>query len=90
MLLLTILNFRISIGNGGAHTDCMGHNIIILPDVSKKNRDVLKTRRDSLFNEYTKHPHKLELVLQIKKLDDEITKCVLKEQESSQTSKVRR
>ena len=68
----------------------MGHNIIILPDVSKKNRDVLKTRRDSLFNEYTKHPHKLELVLQIKKLDDEITKCVVKEQESSQTSKVRR
>ena len=68
----------------------MGHNIIILPDVSKKNRNVLKTRRDSLFNEYTKHPHKLELVLQIKKLDDEIAECVLKEQESSQTSKVRR
>jgi len=40
----------------------MGHNIIIpIPDVSKKNRDVLKTRRDSLFNEYTKHPQQLEL-----------------------------
>jgi hypothetical protein len=69
----------------------MGHNIIIpIPDVSKKNRDVLKTRRDSLFNEYTKHPHKLELVLQIKKLDDEIAECVLKEQEKSATSKARR
>jgi len=55
----------------------MSHNIIIsIPDVSKKNRDVLKTRRDSLFNEYTKYPHKLELVLQIKKLDDEIAVCV--------------
>ena len=68
----------------------MGHNIIIpIPDVSKKNRDVLKTRRDSLSNEYTKHPHKLELVLQIKKLDDEIAECVLREQESSQISKAR-
>ena len=75
--MLTILNFPISIGVGGAQTHSMSHNIIIsIPDVSKKNRDVLKTRRDSLFNEYTKYPHKLELVLQIKKLDDEIAVCV--------------
>ena len=68
----------------------MGHNIIIsIPDVSKKNRDVLKTRRDSLFNEYTKYTDKLELVLQIKKLDDEIAQCVLREQERSQISKAR-
>jgi hypothetical protein len=76
---------------GGAQTHSMGHNIIIsIPDVSKKNRDVLKTRRDSLFNEYTKYPDKLELVSQIKKLDDEIAVCVLKEQERSQISKARR
>jgi hypothetical protein len=67
----------------------MGHNIIIaIPDVSKKNRDVLKTRRDSLFNEYTKHPQQLELVLQIKRLDDEIAESVSKEQE--RTSKAGR
>ncbi len=54
----------------------MGHNIIIpIPDVSKKNRDVLKTRRDPLFNEYTKQTQQLELVLQIKKLDDEIARA---------------
>jgi hypothetical protein len=68
----------------------MGHDITAIPDVSKKKRDVLKTRRDSLFNEYTKHPHKHELALEIKKLDDEIAECVLKEQERSQTSKARR
>jgi hypothetical protein len=68
----------------------MDHNITAIPDVSKKKRDVLKTRRDSLFNEYTKHPHKHELALEIKKLDDEIAECVLKEQERSQTSKARR
>jgi hypothetical protein len=67
----------------------MGHDITAIPDVSKK-RDVLKTRRDSLFNEYTKHPHKHELAFEIKKLDDEIAECVLKEQERSQTSKARR
>jgi hypothetical protein len=90
MLLLTIFNFRISIGNGGAQTHSMGHDIISIPEVSRKKRDVLKTRRDSLFNEYTKHPHKHELALEIKKLDDEIAECVLKEQEKSQTSKARR
>jgi len=68
----------------------MDHNITAIPDVSKKKRDVLKTRRDSLFNEYTKHPHKHELALEIKKLDDEIAECVLKEQERSHTSKARR
>ena len=68
----------------------MGHDITAIPDVSKKKRDVLKTRRDSFFNEYTKHPHKHELALEIKKLDDEIAECVLKEQERSQTSKARR
>ena len=68
----------------------MGHDIISIPEVSRKKRDVLKTRRDSLFNEYTKHAHKHELALEIKKLDDEIAECVLKEQEKSQTSKARR
>jgi len=68
----------------------MGHDTTAIPDVSKKKRDVLKTKRDSLFNEYTKHPHKHELALEIKKLDDEIAECVLKEQERSQTSKARR
>jgi hypothetical protein len=69
----------------------MGHDITAIPDVSKKKRDVLKIRRDSLFNEHTKHPHKHELALEIKKkLDDEIAECVLKEQERSQSHKVRR
>ena len=88
--MLTILNFRVSIGNGGAHTHSMGHDMISIPDVSRKKRDVLKTKRDSLFNEYTKHPHKHELALEIKKLDDEIAECVLKEQERPQSHKVRR
>ena len=66
----------------------MGHDITAIPDVSKKKRDVLKTRRDSLFNEYTRHPQQLELVLQIKRLDDEIAESVSKEQE--RTSKAGR
>jgi hypothetical protein len=60
----------------------MGHDMISIPDVSRKKRDVLKTRRDSLFNEYTKHPHKHELALEIKKLDDEIAECLGRKKKS--------
>jgi hypothetical protein len=56
--------------------------MISIPDVSRKKRDVLKTRRDSLFNEYTKHPHKHELALEIKKLDDEIAECLGRKKKS--------
>jgi hypothetical protein len=58
----------------------MGHDIPATPEFSKKKRDVLKTRRDSLFNKYTKQPHKHELALEIKAIDDEIADCILKEQ----------
>jgi len=60
----------------------MGHDMISIPDVSRKKRDVLKTGRDSLFNEYTKHPHKHELALEIKKLDDEIAECLGRKKKS--------
>lgn len=43
--------------------------------VWKKKRDDLKTRRNSLFATYTKHPHDFHLAREIKALDDEIADC---------------
>jgi len=69
MLLLKIFNFRISIGNGGPHL-IAGHNINNTPDV-RRNRDVLKTRRDSIFNEVHKSTSTKLSCFAIKKPDDE-------------------
>ncbi len=43
----------------------------------KKKRDDLKSRRNSLFETYTKHPQNLQLAREIKALDDEIAECNL-------------
>lgn len=43
--------------------------------VWKKKRDDLKSKRNSLFEKYAKHPKDIHLALEIKKLDDEIADC---------------
>jgi len=40
-----------------------------------KKREVLKAKRNALFNQYVKHPHYVHLALEIKVLDDEIADC---------------
>jgi len=80
---------RVSIGRERAHTEYMGHNIVTTADVLKKKREDLKTKRDSLFQKYTKHPNDYHFALEIKIIDDEIAECVQKEQETS-GRKVRR
>jgi hypothetical protein len=67
----------------------MGHDISAIPDVAKKKRDVLKTKRESLFNKYMKDPHNHHLALEIKTIDDEIANCILQEQKNFESSKVR-
>jgi hypothetical protein len=46
--------------------------------VWKKKREDLKSKRNSLFYEYSKHPHDLHLALEIKTIDDEIAECTQK------------
>ncbi len=41
----------------------------------KKKRDDLKTKRNSLFEIYTKDPQNFHLAREIKALDDEIADC---------------
>jgi hypothetical protein len=43
--------------------------------VWKKKRDDLKSKRNSLFEKYAKHPEDFQLALEIKKMDDEIADC---------------
>jgi len=43
--------------------------------VWKKKRDNLKTKRNSLFETYTKDPQNFSLAREIKALDDEIANC---------------
>jgi len=43
--------------------------------VWKKKRDDLKSKRNSLFEKYSKHPGEFHLALEIKKIDDEIAEC---------------
>ena len=45
--------------------------------VWKKKRDDLKSKRNSLFEEYAKHPEEFHLALEIKKIDDEIADCTV-------------
>lgn len=49
--------------------------MLAVESVSKKKRDDLKAKRHLLFEEYAKHPQDFHLVLEIKKLDDEIAEC---------------
>ena len=43
-----------------------------------KKREDLKIKRNSLFHEYSKHPHDLHLALEIKTIDDEIAEYTQK------------
>jgi len=49
--------------------------MLAVASVSKKKRDDLKAKRNSLFEKYAKHPQDFYLALEIKKLDDEIAEC---------------
>ena len=66
----------------------MGHSTLATTNVWKKKRDDLKTKRNALFDEYSKHPHDVHLALEIKTIDDEIAECTQKmEPESSERSR---
>ena len=43
--------------------------------VWKKKRELLKTKRSSLFEAYTKDPQNFHLAREIKEIDDEIADC---------------
>lgn len=49
--------------------------MLAVAGVWKKKRDDLKTKRNSLFEKYAKHPEEFHLALEIKKIDDEIADC---------------
>jgi len=49
--------------------------------VWKKKREDLKIKRNSLFDEYSKHPHDLHLAVEIKTIDDEIAECTHKKEQ---------
>jgi hypothetical protein len=51
--------------------------MLAVAGVWKKKRDDLKSRRNSLFEKYTKHPEEFHLALEIKKIDDEIADCTV-------------
>jgi hypothetical protein len=55
-----------------------------------KKREDLKIKRNSLFHEYSKHPHDLHLALEIKTIDDEIAEYTQKmEQERRSEGPIR-
>ncbi|HKN74787.1 MAG TPA: hypothetical protein VJW94_06400 [Candidatus Acidoferrum sp.] len=49
--------------------------MLAVAGVWKKKRDDLKSKRNSLFEKYAKHPEDFHLALEIKKIDDEIADC---------------
>jgi hypothetical protein len=51
------------------------NHMLAVAGVWKKKRDDLKTKRNSLFEKYAKHPEEFHLALEIKKIDDEIADC---------------
>jgi hypothetical protein len=51
--------------------------MLAVAGVWKKKRDDLKSRRNSLFEEYARHPEEFHLALEIKKIDDEIADCTV-------------
>lgn len=60
----------------------MVNDTVATPETLKKKRDALKAKRDSLFDEYTKHPNDYRFAREIKTIDDEIAECTQKEQKS--------
>jgi hypothetical protein len=55
--------------------------------VWKKKRDDLKSKRNSLFEKYAKHPEDLNLALEIKKMDDEIADCTHHEEQERRSGR---
>jgi hypothetical protein len=51
--------------------------MLAVAGVWKKKRDDLKSKRNSLFEKYAKHPEDFHLALEIKKIDDEIADCTV-------------
>ena len=51
--------------------------MLAVAGVWKKKRDDLKSKRNSLFEKYSKHPEEFHLALEIKKIDDEIADCTI-------------
>jgi hypothetical protein len=51
------------------------NHMLAVAGVWKKKRDDLKTKRNTLFEKYAKHPEQFQLALEIKKIDDEIADC---------------
>ncbi|MGB9465007.1 MAG: hypothetical protein WBR10_07835 [Candidatus Acidiferrum sp.] len=58
-----------------AHTVSGDNLMLAVAGAWKKKRDDLKSKRNSLFEKYTKHPEDFHLSLEIKKIDDEIADC---------------
>lgn len=68
----------------------MAHHIVETSSVWKKKRDDLKTKRDLLFKQYTKHPRDIQLSLEIKAIDDEIAECTQKMEHETRLSRLKR
>jgi hypothetical protein len=58
-----------------AHTDPEVKPMVAPAGVWKKKRDDLKSKRNSLFETYTKDPQNIHLAREIKSIDDEIADC---------------
>ena len=65
----------LSSGHKKAHTRGEVNPMVATAGVWKKKRDDLKAKRNSLFENYTKHPQSFQLAREIKALDDEIAEC---------------
>jgi hypothetical protein len=68
----------------------MRNEILVTPSAWNEKRQVLRTKRDSLFAEYVKRPDDCHLALEIKTIDDEIAEGNQKEQEGNERPRVRR
>ena len=58
------------------HTAWRGQGILSISLEFQTRRDELKPRRESLFNEYLKHPAETQLALEIKEFDDQVAEGV--------------
>jgi len=61
----------------------MVNDTVATPETLKKKRDALKAKRDSLFDEYMKHPNEYRFAREIKTIDDEIAEYTEKERKPS-------
>ena len=68
----------------------MAHHMVETSSVWKKKREDLRTKRDSLFKQYARHPHDVHLSLEIKAIDDEIAECTQKLEQETRSSRPKR